>query len=59
MTDPRTLTDADQLRTALVTRAVEDRLLTPIVLYKAARAAGIEARASLTSAELARELTSA
>jgi len=58
MTDLRSCTDADQLRTALVTRAVEDRLLTPIVHYKAARAAGIAGRAALTSTQLARELTS-
>jgi hypothetical protein len=49
--------DAFLLQNGLIGRAVEDQLLLPIVLYKTARAADLEGRASMTSEELAHALT--
>jgi hypothetical protein len=47
---------AATLHDGLISRAVEDRLLLPILLYKTARAAGVPERSRMTAAELARAL---
>jgi len=44
--------EAQQLQDGLIGRAVEDRLLLPIVLYKTARTAGVATRGAMTYAEL-------
>jgi hypothetical protein len=48
--------EASLLQNGLIGRAIEDQLLLPIVLYKTARAAHLDDRASMTSDELARAL---
>jgi hypothetical protein len=57
MDETMTMAQATKVHDGLIARAVEDVLLLPIVLYTAARAAGIEQRSVMTGAQLARALT--
>jgi len=50
--------EAALLQEGLIGRAVEDRLLMPIVLYRVARAADLESRFAMTSAELTKAVRS-
>ncbi len=54
---PLTNEEAARLQDGLIGRAIEDRLLLPIVLYKVACSARLDHRATLTCAELADAIT--
>ncbi len=60
-TDPATITDgidATAWLRGLLSYGVEERLLLPVLLYRAARDAGISDRSTMTSTELRAALAS-